>query len=81
MLIGGRTLDVVGPLGGVLLIEAVERLGQRAVHVEPPVADEVLLVEEGPVRAEERLGMEAAAAVVDADVERLAVGLGVGVVA
>ena len=52
-----------------------------AVKVEPPVADEVLLVEDGPVGAEEGLGAEAAEAVGDAHVEGLALGRGVGVVA
>ena len=53
----------------------------RAVHVEPPVADEVLLVEQGAVGAEEAVLDEVGVAEVGADVERLALGLGVGVVA
>ncbi len=40
------------------LVEAVEVLAGGAVHVVPPVADEVLLVEDGAVRAEE--GVEVA---------------------
>ena len=71
-----------GGLGGVQLIEAVERLGWAAVDVEPPVADEVLLVEDGAVRAEEGVLVKAGLPlVVHADVERLAIRLGVGVVA
>ena len=53
----------------------------RAVHVEPPVTDEVLLVEEGAVGAEEAVLDEVGVAEVGADVEGLALGLGVGVVA
>jgi len=45
------------------------RLGS-AVNVVPPVADEVLLIEDGPIRAEEGCG----ATVLLAHVERLAVG-------
>ena len=32
-----------GGLGGDFVVEAVQALRQRAVHVEPPVADEVRL--------------------------------------
>jgi hypothetical protein len=52
----------------------------RAVHVEPPVADEVLLVEDCPIRAEEAVLGQPAAPVVPADVECLALGLSIGVV-
>ena len=45
----------------------VELLGAGAVHVEPPVAREERLAEEGEVRAE--VGVEAAALL--ADVEQL----------
>ena len=34
-------------LGCIQLVDAVEGLGQAAVHVEPPVTDEELLVEDG----------------------------------
>ena len=62
-----------------------------ALDVEPPVAHEPVLVEDGPVRAEERVrgenGAEAANAKAaaadrggDADVEGLAAGLQVSVV-
>ena len=53
----------------------------RAVHIEPPVADEVLLVEDGPVGAEEAVLGESAPTIVPAYVERLALRLRVGVVA
>ena len=67
-------------LSGDVVIEAVEVLGDGAVHVEPPVADEVLLVEEGPVGAEEAVPGETPGTVTSADVECLAVGLRVSVV-
>jgi hypothetical protein len=69
------------PLGGNLLVQLVEALGGGAVKVEPPVADEVVLVEDGAVGAEEAVLGEAALAVGGADVENLALGLGIGVVA
>ena len=59
---------------------AVWLLYQRAVDVEPPVTDEVLLVEEGSVGAEMRVLDEVGVAEVRTDVESLALGLGVGVV-
>ena len=40
-------------LGGDLLVQAVQTLGLSAVEVEPPVADEVVLVEDGSVGTEE----------------------------
>ena len=40
-------------LGPDVVVEAVETLGLGAVEVEPPVTDEVLLVEDGAVGAEE----------------------------
>ena len=51
-----------------------------AVDIEPPVADEVLLLEQGAVGAEERELGETGVAVVGADVERLALRLRVRVV-
>merc|ERR1719158_1688418 len=49
--LGVRVLHVGGgglvPLGGHLVVPGVEPLRLRAVEVEPPVADEVLLVEDG----------------------------------
>ena len=52
-----------------------------AVDVEPPVADEVLLVEDGSIGAEEAVLGKSASTIVPADVERLALCLRVGVVA
>lgn len=53
-----------------------------AVNVEPPVADEVLLVEDGTVGTEERVRGQLAVGpvVVHADMEGLAISLGVRVV-
>ena len=67
-------------LGGNLVVQGVERLGLGAVKVEPPVADEVVLVEDGAVGTEEAVLGQTALAVSGTDVEHLALGLGVGVV-
>ena len=50
------------------------------VHIEPPVTDEVLLVEKGAVGAEEAVLDEPGVAIVGAYVESLAVWLRVSVV-
>ena len=68
-------------LGGDLVVQRVEVFGRGAVKVEPPVADEVVLVEDGSVGAEEGVLGEATLAVSGTDVENLALGLGVSVVA
>ena len=75
-----RKLETCLSLSCDLIVQAVEVLGGGAVHVEPPVADEVLLLEQGAVGAEERELGETGVAVVGADVERLALRLGVAVV-
>ena len=67
-------------LCGDLVVEGVEVLSGGAVEVEPPVADEVVLVEEGSVGAEEAVLGETSGTISCADVERLALGLGVRVV-
>jgi len=66
--------------GGDFLVQAVQTLGLGAVKVEPPVADEVVLVEDGAVGAEEAILGEAALSVSGANVENLALSLGIGVV-
>ena len=58
----------------------VTHLGGGAVEVEPPVADEVVLVEDGSVGAEEAVLGQTAGSIGGTDVEDLALGLGVGVV-
>ena len=56
LLLGAKERGALRTRGVVLveeLVELVEVGGGAAVDVVPPVADEVLLVEHGPVRAEE----------------------------
>ena len=67
-------------LSSDLVVERVEILGCGAVKVEPPVADEVVLVEEGSVGTEEAVLGETAGSVSCADVEGLAFGLWVSIV-
>ena len=52
----------------------------RTIHVEPPVAGEVVLVEESPVRTEKSVLDLSHPSSVSTDVEGLTSGLGVGVV-
>ena len=52
-----------------LLVEGVEGLCQRAVHIEPPVANEVLLVEQSPVGTEEAVLGQTSVSEVGTDVE------------
>ena len=68
-------------LSSDLVIETPEILCGGAVEVEPPVADEVVLVEESPVGAEEAVLGESTATIIAAYVERLALRLRIGVVA
>ena len=63
-----------------LIVEGVEVFGGGAVEVEPPVTDEIVLVQEGPVGAEEAVLGEPTGAIGCADVERLALSLRVCVV-
>jgi hypothetical protein len=66
--------------GGDVLIQGVKALGLGAVKIEPPVADEIVLVEDGSVGAEETVLGESSLAISGTDVEHLALGFGVGVV-
>ena len=68
------------PLGSDLVVETVEILGGGTVKVEPPVADEVVLVEESSVGTEEAVLGQTSSSVSSADVEDLALSLGVSVV-
>ena len=63
-----------------LVVQRVEVFGGGAVKVEPPVADEVVLVQEGSVGAEEAVLGEPTSAIGRADVESLALSLRVRVV-
>jgi len=64
-----------------LVVQGVESLGIGTVKVKPPIADEVVLVEDGSVGAEEGPLGPGAIPILGTDVEHLALGLGVGVVA
>ena len=68
-------------LGRDVPVDAPEAAGGGAVNVEPPVAGEVLLLEEGPVGTEEAHLVQASLALVHTHVEGLAVCLRVCVVA
>ena len=68
-------------LGSNLGILGEQTLSLGAVKVEPPVADEVVLVEDGSVGAEEAVLGQTALTIGGADVEDLALGLGIGIVA
>ena len=67
------------PLSRQLGVEAPEAPGPRAVHVEPPVAGEVLLLEQGPVRTKKAdfSQVAQALAVICAHVESLTASLGI----
>ncbi len=89
--VAGRSRSSVGSLvrgsgrGGLalssnLLILGVQTLSFIAVKVEPPVTDEVVLVEDGSVGAEEAVLGEAALTVSCADMEGLTLGLRVSIV-
>ena len=65
-----------------IVVEVIEVLRGTAVHIVPPVAGEVLLLEHRPVGADEAVldQAEVAGAAGQADVEHLAVCLQVGVI-
>ena len=67
-------------LGGNLLVQLVQTLGGGAVKVEPPVADEVVLVEDGSIGAEEAILGQTSLSISSADVECLALGLRISIV-
>jgi hypothetical protein len=64
----------------IIVLGLSEGRGFTTVHVEPPVADEVVLVEDGTVRAEEGVLGEPTIAVLGTDMKDLAFGIGIGVV-
>ena len=68
-------------LGAVFVVQGVEAFGFGAVKVEPPITDEVALVENGSVGAQEGVLGKAALAVGRADMESLAFGFGITIVA
>jgi len=77
---GGLGLRGSLAFGSNLLVQGVESSSIGAVEVEPPIADEIVLVEDGAVGAEEGVLGQAAVSVGGADVEGLALGVRVSVV-
>ena len=66
--------------GGNVFVEAVEAFGFSTVKVEPPITNEVSLVEDGTVGAQEGVLGKASGAIGGADMESLTFGLGISVV-
>ncbi len=62
------------------IVQAVKTFGFSTVKVEPPVADEVSLVENGAIGAEEGVLGKAALTISSADMESLAFGLGISII-
>ena len=67
-------------LSGNVFIQRVETFGFWAIKVEPPITDEVFLVKDGSVGAEEGVFGKASKTIGCAYVECLAVSFGVGIV-
>ena len=69
------------PLARQLGVEAPEASGPRAVHVEPPVANEVLLLEQGPIwtKKTDFSQLSPAQAIIRAHMESLTSGLRISV--
>ena len=78
--VAGRCVTLCLTLCLTLVDEAVDVPGGEAVEVEPPVADEVVLVEESSVGTEEAVLGQTSGSVSSADVESLALSLRVSVV-
>ena len=78
--IRGNGPDVGLLLGSNFVVARVEGLGLGAIKVEPPIADEVVLVENGSVGAQERVFGQTAETVGRANVEHLTLGFNVGVI-
>jgi hypothetical protein len=82
--LGSAVGSIVGgggfTFGGDFFVQGIEAFGFGAVKVEPPIADEVVLVEDGSVGAEEGVLGKSTLSVGGADVEHLALGLRVSIV-
>ena len=63
-----------------MVIESIKTFSLRAVKVKPPITNEVVLVEDGAIRAEEGIFGKATFAIVSTDVEDLALGLGISII-
>ena len=68
------------PFCSNLIVQEIKVFRGGAIDIEPPVADKVLLIEEGSVGAEEGELCEASISIAGADVERLALPLCVCVI-
>ena len=77
--IGGHRSFISGG-GKFLVLLGGNSVSLGAVKVEPPVADEVVLVEDGSVGAQEAVLAQTTLSVGGANVEHLAFGLRVGIV-
>ena len=78
--VGGGSSSFISGSGEGLVLLGSNSLGLGAVKVEPPVADEVVLVEDGSVGAQEAVLAQTTLGVGGANVEHLALGLRVGIV-
>ena len=67
-------------LGSNVFVEAVEAFGFSTVKVEPPITNEVALVEDGTVGAQEGVLGQTTSTVGGTDMESLTFGLGISVV-
>ena len=66
---------------GDVIIDGVKTFSFCTVKVEPPVTDEVVLVEDGAIGTEEAVLGQTTLAISGTDVEHLALSLGVSIVA
>ena len=69
------------PFSMNLLVDSVEILSQTTVNIEPPVTDEVLLVEQGTIGTEEAVLGQPSLTISGTNVEWLAVSLNISIIA
>ena len=74
-----KTMDVCGKSFD-FQVPRIKAFGERAVHVEPPVTYEVVLVEDSSIRTEEAVLGEAALPITGTDVESLTLGFQISIV-
>ena len=67
-------------LGSDLIVQAVETFGLGTVKVEPPITDEVSLIENGTIGAQKGVFGKTTESVSGTNVESLAFGVGIGIV-
>jgi hypothetical protein len=68
-------------LSSYVIVKAVQALSLSTVKVKPPIADEIVLVEDGAIGAQEAVLGESTLSVGSANVEHLALSLRVSIVA